>query len=166
MSEGYTGKREGEISTDSQNNWLSREKKEAGRRGDRGEGGCISPENMSYLRAEEGKQGQAGQREERRAFFSQQQNVLWRLMATSQALFFRFRFRKSWREAWSTSFQCRHPAPERGCVIVAARGWRLWGTQQRRCLLSSWPQSSSCWALLSVEGGGNEIPWGECFPVD
>lgn len=50
------------------------------------------------------------------------------------------------------------PAPERGCVIAAARGWRLWGTQQRRCLLSSWPRSSSCWALLSVEGDGNETP--------
>lgn len=50
------------------------------------------------------------------------------------------------------------PAPERGCVIIAARGWRLWGTQRRRCLLSSWPRSSSCWALLSVGGDGNETP--------
>lgn len=50
------------------------------------------------------------------------------------------------------------PGPEPGCVIVAARGWRLWGTQRRRCLLSSWPQSSSCWVLLSVEGDGNETP--------
>ena len=55
--------------------------------------------------------GQAGQREERRAFFfffsSRQQNFLQPPMATSQALFFRFGFRKSWRVAWSTSFRCR-----------------------------------------------------------
>lgn len=50
------------------------------------------------------------------------------------------------------------PALARGCVIAAAMGWRLWGTQQRRCLLSSWPRSSSCWGLLSVEGDGNETP--------
>ena len=50
------------------------------------------------------------------------------------------------------------PGPEPGCVIVAARGWRLWGTRRRRCLLSSWPRSSSCWVLLSAEGGGNETP--------
>lgn len=55
--------------------------------------------------------GQAGQREERRAFFffffSRQQNFLQPPTATSQALFFRFGFRRSWRVAWSASFRCR-----------------------------------------------------------
>lgn len=83
--------------------------------------GCISPENMSHLRVEEGKQGQAGQREERRAFFSQQKNFLQRL-PTSQALFFSFRLIKGWWVAWSVSFQCRHPVPKQGCVIAAVRG--------------------------------------------
>lgn len=70
--------------------------------------------------------GQAGQREERQAFFffffSRQQNFLQPPTATSQALFFRFGFRRSWRVAWSASFRCRLPGPEPGCVIVAARG--------------------------------------------
>lgn len=54
--------------------------------------------------------GQAGQREERQAFFfffSRQQNFLQPPTATSQALFFRFGFRRSWRVAWSASFRCR-----------------------------------------------------------
>lgn len=50
------------------------------------------------------------------------------------------------------------PAPEPGCVIAAARGWTLWGTRRRRCLLSSWPRSSSCWVSRSVEGDGSETP--------
>lgn len=75
---------------------------------------AFSPENMSYLRDEGGGRrrggGQAGQREERRAFFfffSRQQNFLQPPTATSQALFFRFGFRRSWRVAWSASFRCR-----------------------------------------------------------
>lgn len=54
--------------------------------------------------------GQAGQREERQAFFfffSRQQNFLQPPTATSQELFFRFGFRRSWRVAWSASFRCR-----------------------------------------------------------
>lgn len=62
-------------------------------------------------RGEDKRGGQAGQREERRAFFffffSRQQNFLQPPTATSQALFFRFGFRRSWRVAWSASFRCR-----------------------------------------------------------
>lgn len=107
MSEGDKGAR-GETYRRSKN---SQSRTKGGRR--RGEG-CISPENISNLRDKEGKRGQA--------IFSRQQNFLWQLMAASQALFFCFRFRKSWLVAWSTSFQCRLPAPERGYVTVAARG--------------------------------------------
>lgn len=56
------------------------------------------------------RRGNSGSRRdrgrERRAFFSQQQNFLQHLMATSQALFFKFGLRKSWLVAWSTSFRC------------------------------------------------------------
>lgn len=66
MSEGYEeGEREYlQIVREQQSR-----KKGEGRRRERGKGRCISSENKSYLRDEEGG-GQAGQREERRAFFS------------------------------------------------------------------------------------------------
>ena len=104
------GEGEGDIYRRPENS--DREKKR-GRKGERkGEerADAFSPENMSYLRDKgwgEELRGQAGQREERRAFFSRQQNFLQQPMATSQALFFWFGFRKSWRVAWSTSFRCR-----------------------------------------------------------
>lgn len=50
------------------------------------------------------------------------------------------------------------PGPEQECAIAATRGWRLWGTRQRRCLLSSWRRSSSCWASRIVGGDGSETP--------
>lgn len=116
MSEGYEGRRRGRgISTDSRRTAIK--KKEGKEMGEKREerANAFSPENMSYLRDEGGGRrrggGQAGQREERRAFFffffSRQQNFLQPPTATSQALFFRFGFRRSWRVAWSASFRCR-----------------------------------------------------------
>lgn len=110
MSEGYEGRRRGRgISTDSRRTAIK--KKEGKEMGEKREerADAFSPENMSYLR-DEGGGGQAGQREERQAFFfffSRQQNFLQPPTATSQALFFRFGFRRSWRVAWSASFRCR-----------------------------------------------------------
>lgn len=105
-----------------------------GRRRERGRGRCITPENMAYLRGEEGKREQAGQKGERRAFFSRQQNFLQHLVATSQALFFRFRLRKSWLVAWSTSFRCRL-CPEEGAQMRSSLQITI---QQSLFLIAAW----------------------------
>lgn len=116
MSEGYEGRWRGRgISTDSRRTAIKKKEGEGKGREKGGKGWCIfSWEHVISQgrgRGEDKRGGQAGQREERRAFFffffSRQQNFLQPPTATSQALFFRFGFRRSWRVAWSASFRCR-----------------------------------------------------------
>lgn len=85
MSEGYEeGEREYlQIVREQQSR-----KKGGGRRGERGKGRCISSENKSYLRDEEGGAGGTEGGEE---------GVLLMTATLSQALFFSSRFRKSWQ---------------------------------------------------------------------
>lgn len=98
----------GGIYRQSREHWSRKKKGGLGKGIERGKDRCISPENMSYLRDEGGgKQGQAGQSEERRAFFSRQQNFLnnsWPLLRHFSSC---VRFRRSWWVAWSTFFRCR-----------------------------------------------------------
>lgn len=107
MSEGYEEGERGYLQT-VERTLIKKKKGGLGKGIERGKDRCISPENMSYLRDEGGgKQGQAGQSEERRAFFSRQQNFLnnsWPLLRHFSSC---VRFRRSWWVAWSTFFRCR-----------------------------------------------------------